>query len=109
MASRNSFVRYNDLPLYASDEELGPAILGPKRAHLWPQVAKVEEKAGLPRIQHLYGGRYTPGIKAFYDRRYRLLETQSQPEPNEEEGESFNDWKTAGPRAKTHEAKKRSH
>lgn len=79
--------------LYPDETELALLLLGEKRAHLWPAIAKVEEKAGLPRVSAQYGGRYWPAVKAFYDRRHRLLEQQSQDNDDEREKENWGDTK----------------
>lgn len=60
--------RLEDLPLYADDMSIGAAILGPKRASEWRALAPLLEPRGLPKIDDLHGGRYTPAVKAFYDR-----------------------------------------
>ena len=58
--------------LYPDEKELARVVLGPPRAAVWPGVAGVWEKAGLPRIDPLTGGRYWPAVQAFLDRRYSL-------------------------------------
>lgn len=58
----------SDLPLFADDMAIGAAILGPKRAGEWKALAPLLEVRGLPKIDDLHGGRYTPAVKAFYDR-----------------------------------------
>ncbi len=59
-------VTLENLPLFATDAELGPAILG-KRASEWPRIAKLYEGHGLPKINPLLGGRYTPAVRRFFD------------------------------------------
>lgn len=76
--------------LYPDEKELARVLMGP-RASEWPAIAKAEEKAGLPRISVQYGGRYWPAVKAFYDRRHRLLIQQSEPEDDEREKENWDD------------------
>lgn len=77
--------------LYPDEAELARVLLGP-RSSQWPTIAKVEERAGLPRISLQYGGRYWPAVKAFYDRRHQMIEQQSAPS-DEREGENFDAWK----------------
>lgn len=84
--------------LYPDEAELGRVLLG-KRASQWPTIAKIEERAGLPRVSLQYGGRYWPAVKAFYDRRHQLLEQQSAPPEDERQGENFDAWKSRRPRA----------
>jgi hypothetical protein len=55
------------LPLFATDSELGAAVLGKKRAGEWRQIAAHFEGKGLPPIDHLCGGRYVPAVKKFFD------------------------------------------
>jgi hypothetical protein len=74
--------------LYPDEKELGRVLLG-ERAAQWPAIAKAEEKAGLPRVSLQYGGRYWPAVKAFYDRRHRLLEQQSEIHDDEREKENW--------------------
>jgi hypothetical protein len=76
--------------LYPNDKELARVLLG-DRAPQWPAIAKAEEKAGLPRVSLQYGGRYWPAVKAFYDRRHRLLDQQSEPSDDEREKENWDD------------------
>lgn len=56
------------LPLFASDADIGLALLGPKRACEWKAIAELLESKGLPKIDTMMGGRYVPGIRAFFDR-----------------------------------------
>ncbi len=56
------------LPAFASDLELGKAILGTRRAGEWCQIAALLEPRGLPKIDGLMGGRYVPAVRAFFDR-----------------------------------------
>ncbi|MGO4668772.1 hypothetical protein [Bosea sp. 2RAB26] len=56
--------------LFPDEKELGHLLLGKDRAHMWPAIAKAEEKAGLPRVSLQYGGRYFPAVRQFFDRRY---------------------------------------
>lgn len=61
----------DDLPAFASDRELGRALMG-SRAVDWPQIATLLEGRGLPTIDALMGGRYVPAVKAFFDRQHGL-------------------------------------
>ena len=62
------------LPLYADDLAIGAAVLGSKRACEWRDMAPLLELRGLPKIDPLHGGRYTPSVKAFYDKDNGLSE-----------------------------------
>jgi hypothetical protein len=56
----------SQLPLFATDKELAPAILG-SRAKEWPMIARHYEGRGLPAIDSLFGGRYVPAVVKFFD------------------------------------------
>jgi hypothetical protein len=45
------------LPLFATDDVIGAALLGPKRVQEWHQLAPLLEARGLPKIDPLMGGR----------------------------------------------------
>lgn len=48
MSRRARALTLAELPLYATDRELGEAILGPGRATDWEVIAQREETRGLP-------------------------------------------------------------
>ena len=56
--TRNA-VSLSALPLFASDDVLGAALLGPDRVQEFTQMVPMLEARGLPKIDHLMGGRYT--------------------------------------------------
>jgi len=58
------------LPLFASDAEIGAALLGTKRASEWKTLAPLYERHGFPKIDPIMGGRYVPAIKVFFDKQY---------------------------------------
>ncbi|MCX7298083.1 MAG: hypothetical protein NTU64_14715 [Hyphomicrobiales bacterium] len=60
------------LPLFASDREIGAALLGFERACEWKALAPLYERKGFPKIDSIMGGRYVPAIKAFFDNQYGL-------------------------------------
>ncbi|WP_420104513.1 hypothetical protein [Bosea sp. (in: a-proteobacteria)] len=62
--------------LFPDDEELGRLIMGPKRAHEFPAIAKAEEKRGFPPVSAIYGGRYWPAVVEFY--RHRWMQQQEE-------------------------------
>ena len=87
--------RFDDLPLFADDQAIGAALLGAKRAGEWASLAPLLEARGLPKIDHLHGGRYTPAVKAFYDNQSGL----SGARPTSPDGvEDLNAWKTRRPK-----------
>jgi hypothetical protein len=73
--------------LYPRETELARIILGENAAR-WPELARVEERAGLPRIDPLYGGRYWPAVKAYLDNRHGLRE--HPPAATSDGGENWN-------------------
>jgi hypothetical protein len=62
---------YN-LPLFATDDEIGSALLGVDRVQEWRQIAGLLEQRGLPKIDSQMGGRYMRAVVAFFDRLYGL-------------------------------------
>lgn len=55
------------LPLFATDDAIGAALLGPKRVAEFKQIVPLLEARGL-----LMGGRYTRAVIAFFDHQYGL-------------------------------------
>jgi hypothetical protein len=64
-------IRWDELPLFASDHELGRALLG-DRANEFAGLAVVLERDGFPTVDDRMGGRYVPAVKAYFDRDYGL-------------------------------------
>ena len=60
------------LPLFASEEAISAALLGPGKTAQWRQIAPLLERRGFPTIDGLMGGRYVPAVKAFFDREYGI-------------------------------------
>ena len=89
--------------LYPTEDEIGRVLLG-DRWQNWSVIAAQEEKQGLPRISKLYGGRYWPSVKDFYNRRYRLFEEQADSFNRENEGENFNELERKRARARNAKA-----
>jgi hypothetical protein len=78
------------LPLFATDAEIGPALLG-KRSAGWAGLAALLEREGLPRIDPVMGGRYVPGIKRFFDVKHGVTDL---PMPRAADGvEDHGAWK----------------
>lgn len=59
-----------ELPLFATDAEIGAVLLGLKRACEWQALVPLYERQGFPKIDPVMGGRYVPAIKAFFDKQY---------------------------------------
>jgi hypothetical protein len=68
MSSR--FQSLDKLPLFASEEAISAALMGPGKTAEWRQIVPLLERRGLPSVDGLLGGRYTPALKAFFDREY---------------------------------------
>jgi hypothetical protein len=60
------------LPLFAADDAIGAALLGPKRVAEFKQIVPLLEARGLPKVDQLMGGRYTRAVIAFFDHEYGL-------------------------------------
>ena len=58
---------WDQLPLYAKDEELGEAVLGRERKREFSALAQLYERDGMPKICPVWGGRYVLSVKAFFD------------------------------------------
>jgi hypothetical protein len=79
------------LPLFATDKELGAALLGPDRVPEWVQIAPLLEARGLPKIDDLMGGRYWPAVRAFFDHLYGMRQGEV---PLASDGtENFEQWR----------------
>ena len=61
-------ITIDSLPLFSDDENIGEAVLGPKRKSEFKGLATLLERDGMPKISPLWGGRYVPAVKAFLDR-----------------------------------------
>lgn len=76
---RKNRLRWDDLPLFASDEQIGQALLGAERACEFSGRATLLEIDGFPKIDARWGGRYTPAVRRWFDREYGLAEGNPRP------------------------------
>jgi len=62
----------DDLPLFASDLEIGIAVVGEQRAEHWASITvkRLETFPGFPKIDEAHGGRYVPAVKRYYEALY---------------------------------------
>jgi hypothetical protein len=60
------------LPLFATDDLIGTALLGADRVQEWRQIAPLLETRGLPKVDHVMGGRYVPAVVAYFNHQYGL-------------------------------------
>lgn len=77
------------LPLFASEEEVSTALMKPGKYMRWRQVAPLLEGRGFPKIDALMGGRYTPAIKDYFDRLYRVGRRNDVADRGEENWEAW--------------------
>ena len=85
MARRTTRTTLDDLPLFATDREIAEAVVGRARAESWVRdyLPKLQNMPGFPPLDESHGGRYTPSVKVFYDRRSGIgtaFEGRDQPE-----------------------------
>lgn len=68
-------VSFDDLPLFANDVEIGAAVVGAAKANHWASVTVklLERQPGFPRFDEAHGGRYTPGVRKFYEVKHGSL------------------------------------
>jgi hypothetical protein len=70
---------WDRLPLFASDRDLGEAVLGWERRDEFKGLATLQERYGMPKHDLLWGGRYVPAVKAFLDAEYGLNKSVAGP------------------------------
>lgn len=85
-----------ELPLFATDAEIGRALLGLARACEWPSLAPLYERRGFPKVDPVMGGRYTPAIKAFFDGEYGLVSLAPAAPDGIERPQAWNKQKRLG-------------
>jgi hypothetical protein len=65
--SKHGPIRFEDLPLFATDSELSEALLGPGCLSEWKALCSRMERRGFPKTDLLMGGRYMPDVRGFFD------------------------------------------
>ena len=70
--SRRLPITWDQLPLFATDEEIGEAVLGRERRGEFHGLATLHERDGMPKISPVWGGRFVPAVKAFLGGQYGL-------------------------------------
>jgi len=70
------------LPLFATDAELGVALMGRERACEWSKLAHLYERQGLPKVCPIMGGRYVPAVRAFFDQQYKVASSSAPASPD---------------------------
>lgn len=74
MSSKTKHIQWDDLPLFASEDAIGSALLGQARAGEFHERATLLEGDGFPKIDNRWGGRYTPAIRRWFDLEYGLVD-----------------------------------
>lgn len=82
----------DNLPLFATDDVLGAALLGADRVQEWRQIAPLLETRGLPKVDKLMGGRYVRAVVAYFDHQYGL-DHGGDPPLAPDGVEDFEKWK----------------
>lgn len=59
-------------PLFPREADIARAVLGPGRVSEWKAIAIILERQGLPRVDPVFGARYWPAVRAWFDRRAGL-------------------------------------
>ena len=80
-------------PWFATEDQIGTALLGANRLDEWLQIAPLLEARGLPKIDQLMGGRYMPAVRAFFDRLYGLDHSAANLPLAPDGVEDFGSWK----------------
>lgn len=82
MAGRHSLPSFRSQGDFPCEEEIAWRLSQDPRD--WPAKAMILERDGLPRVDPLMGGRYWPGVRAWFHRRYGVTTLQvSQPDGEE--------------------------
>ena len=91
MSGRARQATLDDLPLYATDEQIGAVILGPGRAKEWCSIALGLERKGLPTVDPIHRGRFVPAVRQWYYARHGV----GQAPPEKIDGaEDWSPWKS---------------
>jgi hypothetical protein len=57
---------FDRLPLYATDEDIGEAVLGVERRAEFKSMIPSLDGQGLPPFSKFFGGRYVPAVARFF-------------------------------------------
>jgi hypothetical protein len=58
--------------LYPSEEEIAQCVLGEGKVKQWAALVPTLEREGLPRVDPLFGGRFWPAVRAWFEQRNGL-------------------------------------
>lgn len=89
---------FDNLPMFASDQDIAVAIVGKKAAGEWlkTRFPAIEKAPGFPKVDPLHGGRPVPLVKLFYDT-YLQVPRSGRGMPDGEENEGA--WKRSRQKA----------
>lgn len=90
--------RFDELPMFAADDAIAAAFMGPGKTSEWKQIAALLEGRGLPKIDVMMGGRYVPAVRAFFDKEYGLIEQAPRRAPSGVE--NLGAWKRDQPKVR---------
>ena len=83
----------DDLPLFASDEEISEVVMGAGKVKEWLAILPLLERRGLPAIDGLTGGRYVPAVKRFFDLEYKVEDGSNQVAASPHAAAELGAWK----------------
>ena len=95
MARAQPPITFDDLPLFATDEEIARAIVGDARAKEWvkTRLPTLAKKPGFPPIDPFHNGRPTWLIRRFYEQYLGVAGLNSKPGPPDGQ-EDPSAWRT---------------
>lgn len=95
------YIPFDDLPLFATDDELALAIFGRKRASEWRQFVAYFERKGMPTMDPIVGARYRPAVKVFFDQLWNLDRSSVPPMQDGVDVDTWNVRRRRTPRKAT--------
>jgi hypothetical protein len=93
MQVRTTVLLSESLPLFASDDAIGAALLGAERVQEFRAMVPLLEARGFPKVDQLMGGRYVPAVRAFFDHLYGVDRDANAPPLAPDGVEDFAGWK----------------
>jgi hypothetical protein len=92
-------IKLDDLPMFASDQQIAEAIVGKTSAEKWlrERLPTLASKPGFPPIDAFHGGRPVKLVARFYDEYLGTAERGSTPAPRGRE--DVGAWKPSKRRA----------
>lgn len=81
-----------EMPLFPCEADIARAVLGPGHVNDWKILVPSLERQGLPRIDPLFGGRYWPAVKLWFDRRAGITNVTIPARPRDGDVRSRETW-----------------